>query len=114
MPGEAAKQQLDEAGYLEFPGLVPPDLLTALRDRMEQLWEVEGADAGGEFLQEAGARRLANLAAKGELFAQLIVTPEILDCMSHVLGPRYKLSSLNARSANPHTACRQPLHADSG
>ena len=36
MPGEAAKQQLDEAGYLEFPGLVPPDLLTALRDRMEQ------------------------------------------------------------------------------
>ena len=30
--------------------------------------------------------------------------PEILDCIEHVIGPNYKLSSLNARSANPHNA----------
>ena len=31
-----------------------------------------------------------------------------------MLGPRFKLSSLNARSANPHSAESQPLHVDAG
>jgi ectoine hydroxylase-related dioxygenase (phytanoyl-CoA dioxygenase family) len=34
--------------------------------------------------------------------------------MDAVLGPRYKLSSLNARSANPRSHSRQPLHVDMG
>jgi ectoine hydroxylase-related dioxygenase (phytanoyl-CoA dioxygenase family) len=32
----------------------------------------------------------------------------------HVLGPAIKLSSLNARSADPHTDVGQPLHVDMG
>ena len=40
--------------------------------------------------------------------------PEILECIEHVIGPNYKLSSLNARSANPHNAESQPLHVDAG
>ena len=109
-----AKQQLDELGFVALTGLIPPDLLAELRDSVERLWAAEGEDAGAEFKLEPGARRLANLVNKGEVFARLIVHPEVLDAMAYVLGPRFKLSSLNARSANPRSACRQPLHADAG
>jgi ectoine hydroxylase-related dioxygenase (phytanoyl-CoA dioxygenase family) len=34
--------------------------------------------------------------------------------VGHVLGPRLKLSSLNARSANPWSDEAQPLHVDAG
>mgnify|MGYP000395025474 CR=1 FL=1 len=37
---------------------------------------------------------------------------EVLASARHVLGPRFKLSSLNARSINPGCLLTQPLHAD--
>jgi hypothetical protein len=114
MPSESDLQKLDEDGYLALPGLMPPDLLAALRRRIDELFETEGAHAGGEFKQEPGARRLANLVNKGEIFEQAIVNPVVLECARRVLGPRFKLSSLNARSTNPHSDADQPLHADSG
>jgi ectoine hydroxylase-related dioxygenase (phytanoyl-CoA dioxygenase family) len=114
MLDERSKQQLDNAGYLALPGFMSADLLSELRARIEELFEQEGERAGSEFKQEPGARRLANLVSKGEVFERIILTPEILECMAFVLGSRFKLSSLNARSANPHSDCAQPLHADSG
>ena len=66
-----------------------------------------------EFKQEPGCRRLANLVDKGAVFERVIAQPQILACVGHVLGPRFKLSSLNARTALP--GCdSQPLHADMG
>jgi hypothetical protein len=109
----AGRLQLDELGYLVLPGLMSPQLLQSLRDRTEELFAAEGGRSGAEFKQEPGARRLANLVNKGRVFEELILTPELLECMAHVLGPRFKLSSLNARSANPHSPSDQPLHADS-
>jgi ectoine hydroxylase-related dioxygenase (phytanoyl-CoA dioxygenase family) len=41
----------------------------------------------------------------------VIAHPRVLECARHVLGPGLKLSSLNARSANPGGGA-QPLHAD--
>jgi ectoine hydroxylase-related dioxygenase (phytanoyl-CoA dioxygenase family) len=38
--------------------------------------------------------------------------PRLLDGVRHVLGPDIKLSSLNARSADPHSSDGQPLHVD--
>jgi hypothetical protein len=108
------QRQLDELGWVALPGLMSAELLSALRARIDELFAQEGANAGGEFKQEPGARRLANLVNKGRVFEEVILTPRVLECMAHVLGPRFKLSSLNARSANPHTADGQPLHADSG
>src|SRR5206468_3223278 len=61
-----------------------------------------------------GARRLANLVGKDPLFAACIAMPPVLAYIAQVLGPRFKLSSLNARSANPHNGVSQPLHADGG
>jgi len=44
----------------------------------------------------------------------VMLTPEVLEAMAHVLGPRFKLSSFNVRDASPHGEGAQPLHADSG
>ena len=111
---ESECRSLDEDGYLALRGLMPPDLLAELRRRIDELFEEEGALAGSEFLQEPGARRLANLVNKGRIFEDVIVTPRVLAAVEAVLGPRFKLSSLNARSTNPHSEADQPLHADSG
>jgi len=114
MLGDTARRQLDESGYTVLPSFVASSHVERLRRRVEELWALEGEEAGAEFRSEPGTRRLANLVNKGEIFRELIVMPEILSSMEHVLGPRFKLSSLNARSANPRTACGQPLHADAG
>src|SRR5258708_8062134 len=108
------KLRLDTDGYLVLENLMDPSLLDSVRRRVEELFEQEGAQAGAEFKQEPHSRRLANLVDKGEVFERIIETPRILDCMEHVLGPRFKLSSLNVRSADPDNGWSQPLHADSG
>jgi ectoine hydroxylase-related dioxygenase (phytanoyl-CoA dioxygenase family) len=114
MLSEAARQQLDREGYLVLKNLIPQEFLAALRRRIEELFAEEGAKAGSEFKQEPNARRLANLVNKGEVFERAIANPQVLDCMECVLGPRFKLSSLNVRAADPFSDCSQPLHADSG
>ena len=81
-----------------MPGLMTPELLGALRRRIDELFAEEGAGAGSEFKQEPEARRLANLVNKGDIFEDVILTPRVLEGMAHILGPRFKLSSLNARS----------------
>src|SRR5436309_16114452 len=108
-----ALQQLDEQGWVALPGLMTAGLLASVRTRVDRLFEEEGENAGGEFKQEPGARRLANLVNKGRVFEQVILTPEVLEAMAQVLGPKFKLSSVNVRSADPHSPCDQPLHADS-
>lgn len=108
------REQLDDQGYLVLPDLMSPQLLAALRARVDELFEQEGSAAGAEFKQEPGARRLANLVNKGRVFEDVILTPQLLDAMAHVLGPRFKLSSLNVRSASPFSESDQPLHVDSG
>jgi ectoine hydroxylase-related dioxygenase (phytanoyl-CoA dioxygenase family) len=105
---------LDQAGYLVLDGFMSADLLEGLRRRIDELFAEEGQQAGSEFKQEPNARRLANLVNKGEIFERAIAQPELLACVQHVLGPRFKLSSLNARAADPMSDCSQPLHADSG
>jgi ectoine hydroxylase-related dioxygenase (phytanoyl-CoA dioxygenase family) len=106
------KQQLDEEGFLVLEDFMGAELLAALRGQVEQLFGAEGARAGSEFKQEPGCRRLANLVDKGEVFRQLILQPRLLECVQWVLGPQYKLSSLNARSVQPFWEGTQPLHAD--
>lgn len=114
MLDQSQRRQLDEQGYLALPGFIPPSTLTELRDRVEALWLEEGSEAGSEFRYEPGARRLANLVDKGAIFAELVSMPGILECIEHVIGPDYKLSSLNARSTNPGSPESQPWHADCG
>ncbi|HBY60294.1 MAG TPA: phytanoyl-CoA dioxygenase [Solibacterales bacterium] len=111
---ENERRQLDELGWVVLPALVGPERLAALRARCEELWEAEGENAGSEFRQEPGARRLANLVDKGGVFEDVVSEPAVLARIAHVLGEDFKLSSLNARSTDPMTADAQPLHCDAG
>lgn len=106
------KRRLDEDGFLVLENFMDQQMLEALRRRLEQLFVEEGELAGSEFKQEPQCRRLANLADKGEIFHRAIACPNLLEYVRHVLGPEFKLSSLNARSVNPHSTWTQPLHAD--
>jgi ectoine hydroxylase-related dioxygenase (phytanoyl-CoA dioxygenase family) len=111
----AEREMLDDRGYVVLPGFMRANLLDELRRRTEKIFEREGENAGSEFRIEPGSRRLANLVAKGEVFERIVCMPEVLEYIEAVLGPEFKLSSLNARSANPHSIeSQQPLHADMG
>ncbi len=106
--------QLDQDGYVVLPDFFDRGCVRALRLVIESIYLQEGELAGSDFRQEAGCRRLANLVNKHPLMLPLICNTEMLSLVRHVLGPDIKLSSLNARSAEPHNNQTQPLHADMG
>ena len=108
---EEHKRELDEVGYVVLDGVMGDELLGGLRRRIHELFGEEGAHAGSEFRTEENAHRLANLVDKGEVFRRAIAHPDVIDGVRHVIGPP-KLSSLNARSADPHSDAGQPLHVD--
>jgi hypothetical protein len=108
------KRRLDDDGFAVLPGYIEPRLLDALRERIERLYSEEGDAAGAEFKQEPGSRRLANLVDKGDVFLEPLAARDVLELVRHVLGGEIKLSSMNARSVNPHCPNCQPLHADMG
>ena len=110
----AHARHLDEEGYVRLDGFIAPARHRRIVERIDALFAEEGESAGSEFRQEPGARRLANLADKGDVFIDCVVDETVGQYLAHVLGPRFKLSSLNARSANPHSAQSQPLHIDAG
>ncbi|MBK95986.1 MAG: phytanoyl-CoA dioxygenase [Planctomycetaceae bacterium] len=105
--------QLDTEGFVVLHDWFHESLLASLVSETERLWELEGEQAGAEFKQEPDTRRLANLVEKSPLFSQVVQHPDALALVQHILG-EFKLSSLNARSANPHSASAQPLHCDGG
>jgi len=108
------RRQLDEDGYVVLESAMSDELLRELRSRILQLFDEEGDRAGDEFRKEEHAHRLANLVDKGAVFRRAIVLSSVLDLVKHVVGDDGKLSSLNARSADPGTDVGQPLHVDMG
>lgn len=108
------RRQLDEQGWTVLEHAMGDALLRELRARIAAVFEQEGERAGHEFRTEEHARRLANLVDKGDVFRRAIVWPAVLECVRHVLGADMKLSSLNARSADPNGEVGQPLHVDMG
>jgi Phytanoyl-CoA dioxygenase (PhyH) len=107
----AEKRQLEDLGFLVLNHFMDGAFLAQVRDRVQQLFAQEGTAAGADFLQEEGCQRLANLLNKGTVFQELVSLPRLLEYVCQVLGPEFKLSSLNARSVPPGSGL-QPLHAD--
>jgi len=108
----AEREHLDRRGYVVLERFMGDALLADLRTRIREVFEEEGDRAGQEFRTEEHARRLANLVDKGEVFRRAIALPALLEYVRHVLGPDAKVSSLNARSADPLSDAGQPLHVD--
>ncbi|MBY0506721.1 MAG: phytanoyl-CoA dioxygenase family protein [Bryobacteraceae bacterium] len=110
----AQLDHLDDQGYLILPDFMSPAQLAALRARVDELYALEGDQAGSEFKPEPFTRRLANCIDKGGIFLECVADPAILAGVAAVIGPDYKLSSVNVRSANPLSEWSQPLHCDMG
>lgn len=113
-PNESLVEQLRDQGFVVLPDVASATLVEELQQRIAELFSTEGEAAGAEFKQEVGARRLANLVNKGEVFLRLIAHPRILPLVQSVLGDDMKLSSLNVRVTEPHNQNTQPLHCDMG
>ena len=111
---DGLKHELAELGFARLEQVLDPARRARVAGRLEELLAEEGDRAGSEFRQETGARRLANLADKGDVFVECMLEPRVVELVRHVLGGRFKLSSLNARWADPGEAAGQPLHADVG
>lgn len=115
----AEKAFLQKEGYLNLGKLISDDTLAILRNKIQELLEEEGDQAGIELMQspnirhpkETGAERLGDLVNKGPEFDIFYTHPKVLAAISLVLGNAFKLSSLNFRSALPG-AGHQKLHAD--
>jgi ectoine hydroxylase-related dioxygenase (phytanoyl-CoA dioxygenase family) len=107
------RRQLDEQGYLIFKNVLHPAEIETILTRLEELWAKEGELAGEENYFEAGVRRLANLANKGEIFRGLYAHPQVLEVVEAVMGPEIRASMVNARDVPPHTGVRMPFHMDS-
>ena len=107
------REQLDKDGFVVLQNCVDQSLLEQLVSEVERIWTDEGELAGTEFKQEMNARRLSNLVDKSQVFEPVVLHRYALALVGHILG-EFKLSSLNARSANPMSASGQPLHCDGG
>jgi ectoine hydroxylase-related dioxygenase (phytanoyl-CoA dioxygenase family) len=110
---EQQRKQLDEQGYLIFRNLLSPAQVETILSRLEELWAIEGDQAGEENYIELGVRRLANLANKGEIFRGFYAHPQVLEVVEAVMGTDVRVAMVNARDVPPHTGVRMPFHMDS-
>lgn len=107
------RTQLEERGYLLFRNVLSAEQVEAILTCLEELWATERDHAGEENYIEAGVRRLANLAAKGEIFRGLYAHPQVLEVVEAVMGPQIRVAMVNARDVPPHTGVRMSFHMDS-
>lgn len=114
-------ETLEREGYLALGQLLTTDQVKAVNDKIDELINVEGENAGSELFEskyirhpkEEGADRLADLVNKGGIFDMFYTEPLVLAAITAVLGEDYKLSSLNYRAAKPGQGL-QKLHVDYG
>jgi hypothetical protein len=89
MLSETERRALDEIGFVRLDGLIDEARRARLTERIEALFALEGERAGSEFKREPGARRLGDLADKGDVFIECMLEPLVLARVGHVLGPRF-------------------------
>ena len=112
MPSPDVIRALDRDGFATISGALAPSVVRALAAAVEDLWAAEGEAAGVENYMERGVRRLANLAAKGDIFRVLALDERALAAARYVCGGEVRLSMLNARDVPSGSAPRQPWHCD--
>ena len=107
------KATLDVDGFLHIPGVLNRTQIDAINARQQELLNEEGDHAGTEVHQEPGTDRLSDLINKGTAFHVVLKSKKVLAAIASVLRWDLKLSSLNARAAQPGSGL-QELHADWG
>ena len=105
------KRFLDLNGYLPLRDILTQEHIASMICRLDELATSEGEDAGKELHQENGTIRVSDLVNKGPMFEIGFSHPRVLAAIRHVIGSRFKLSSLDCRMALPGQGY-QAFHAD--
>ncbi|MEN3271682.1 MAG: hypothetical protein V7636_443 [Actinomycetota bacterium] len=106
---QAAKQRLDEDGYVLVPDALSADQLAAVRERLVGQAELERREGWAATYGES--QGVLNLLAKGPEFSELALHRPVLDLIEHLLGKDVLLSSITAHILGPGNE-RQMIHAD--
>jgi len=114
-------ETLERDGYLGLGQLLTAEQVKAVNNKIDELINAEGENAGSELFEskyirhpkEEGADRLADLVNKGSIFDMFYTHPRVLAGIKAVIGENFKLSSLNYRAAKPGQGL-QKLHVDYG
>jgi ectoine hydroxylase-related dioxygenase (phytanoyl-CoA dioxygenase family) len=102
-----AASALDERGFVVIPGPAPDRL-----ERLIRAYDVAVASATGDDLRIGStSTRVSDFVNRGSEFDAVYVFPPLLEGCRRVIGRRFKLSSLHARTVRPHTSA-QGLHID--
>src|SRR5947207_81841 len=107
-PMETHFHELDQLGYTALSDLLTPHQIDAAISALKEIYEREKDVAQ---LHEPFTLRTFNLTARAEIFRELIQLPRLVACMEYLLGPRYILSDMGARSPMPGIL-PQSLHRD--
>lgn len=112
---DAARTDLDEAGFCIVRDVLTPDEVGGLRHRLVD--QAEGERARGVAFHDGGPggpnQRVWMLINKGRVFRDLMLHPLVTDLIGHLLGPDFLLSSLTANIAGPGGE-PMVLHVDQG
>ena len=96
------RRQLDEQGYVLLENVMGPASALELRERILELYDEKGSRPVASSRPKRTRPRLANLVDKGEVFRRAIVAARrARGRASRARADEIKLSSLNARSADP-------------
>ncbi|HEY1304168.1 MAG TPA: phytanoyl-CoA dioxygenase family protein [Vicinamibacterales bacterium] len=109
LPLEPARA-LDEEGFVVIRGPVESGCIEQLAQRYDA--EVAAADPSDRNTGRTGVTtRVNDFVNRGPAFDPLYVHPPILEACCRVIGRPFKLSTMHARTLNPH-APAQGLHMD--
>jgi len=101
---------LDEEGFIVIPGNIASDTLPRLEAAYDA--SVKNADSADRHDGRTGATtRVNDFVNRDPVFDGLYVHPPVLDACCRIIGRPFKLSTMHARTLNPHSA-PQGLHAD--
>jgi hypothetical protein len=99
---------LQDAGFVVLAGPYPVERFGAVADAYDT--EV-GAAAGEDIRIGSTSTRVMDFVNRGPLFDPLYVYPPLLDAAARIIGPSFKLSSLNARTLRPGSTVLD-IHVD--
>ncbi len=113
MDAQQAAGEIDERGWTILPSVIAQHSVEALKAEVETQMTAASSPFGSNDFLGTRTRRLFNLLARGDAFADVPLLPAVLDVVDTVLDTDCLLSSLTAVEMHPGET-NQPFHADDG
>lgn len=100
-------------GYLIVENILSRQRLSRLRQALEEIYAMEGDDAGSEGVDNPGVRRLCNLIGKSRALEELATEPIALEVARLTIGDDIRWQAMNFHDPIPgDPVAHQAIHAD--